>query len=321
MPRQQNEGLEPTGKRLSAVGAFVEDSATAAATAASRSQELHSSPSHDAPSGPRFKDQVNDVEPQSRVSSEVVRDAGRERSQEAPVRDTAAHAMDTIPAIVEAKAVTAQSTLLSETDESLYTRVTQCETIDDLGKMYQDKFFQMALERIEKEQEGAVTPEQLEDWAKNWALARGSMDHSSDAYQKAFQLDSDRRACLEFLKVMCREHFDNQGNETPDAKISKSDIVRMHHPIKRILASCLVMTRAQVLYKMKRFGPYPVGMHWYSAEHEQSSEFDTEGFREWNEPTLSSKYMFLWSMEELGLRKEKWLQRVFAPQRRVGSDA
>lgn len=205
--------------------------------------------------------------------------------------------------------------LLLGNDEPLLARIKRCRVIQDIENMYLDKSYQMALERIMNAQHGARSIDELIGWAKNWALALASMDHSTDEYHNAFERNTDRKACLELLKVMC-DNCQKSGN------ISVEEIVEFNdnHRVKRILSLCLVMDRAQCLYKMKRDGPFPVGMNWYAQKHADSDEFETEGFESWNTPTISKKYMYLYEMEELGLRGDPLLDMMFQPHPRISSD-
>jgi len=200
-------------------------------------------------------------------------------------------------------------------DETLFGRVKRCRTIQDIENMYLSKSYQMALERIMIAQHGLRSMDELIEWAKNWALALASLDHSTEEYHTAFDLNTDRKACLELLKVM-HDNCQKSGTITVDEIVQFND----KHRIKRILSLCLVMDRAQCLYKMKRDGPFPVGMNWYAQKHADSDEFETGGFESWNQPTISYKYMYLYEMEELGLRGDELLDTMFQPHPRISSN-
>jgi len=282
--------------------------------------------------GPDFKDQTRSVIEQRQLSPEAVREQLRTRrehhSQQATGTSDLALSDFTPPlsspvAMAYAFPVTTNETAdFSDDyiDETLIARIRNCQNIKDFETIYQDMSYQMKMERIVKAQSGAVGFEQLEAWAKAWALDRGSMDHNSMRFKNAFRLDADRRACLELLKVLSGLYWNKQGQVIPDSAVTKDDIVKFGAKrIKRILSLCLVMDRAQCLYKMKKDGPFPVGMHWYALQHEQSNKYNTEGFRSWNDPTISRHYMYLIEMEDLGLKGDPWLERLVKPHRRIES--
>ena len=197
------------------------------------------------------------------------------------------------------------SSLLSAT---LLDHIHECRRIIDINRMYYSDLYQKALGRIEHAQ-GDMDKEES---GHQWAIDLRNND------EKAYDLNKDRKAFLELLKVMCN-HWRDQEAEFKDAKIKKEDSVGKpfegEKKVARILGLCLVMDRAQALYKMTKPGSHVAGMHWYAKQHEQSEEFkDTvRGFRKWNKPTLDKRFVYLLDLEELHLRETPLLQKWSEP--------
>jgi len=196
------------------------------------------------------------------------------------------------------------------THNSFLARIQSCKGISEINDMYLDKEYQMALERIARAQQHLRSVDNLWEWARSWAVALARMDHNSPEYHHAFALNQDRKACLELLKVLHDLCFKS-------GVITVNDIVQFDdkHRVKRILTLCLVMDKAQCLFKMKRDGPFPVGMHWYSQQHLDNGLVDAS-FEEWNTPTLSRKYVDLYQMDELNLVGDPLLDVMFQPHAR-----
>jgi hypothetical protein len=201
----------------------------------------------------------------------------------------------------------------------LLSAIKSAKNNDDLESIYGSKQFQRALERLVKSQERAHTNEEKETWAMTWAFALGGKESDSQEYKNALALDGDRRVCFELLKRLVDLHWDKRGDVLVDPTVSKDNLKEFDHRIKRILALCLPMDRAQALYTMQKEGQHPPGMNWYAAEHESDGNYNTDGFRDWNDPTLSRKYMHLRNMKELGIQEDEWLERLLTPHARVGT--
>lgn len=177
--------------------------------------------------------------------------------------------------------------------DSLLERVRGCKIISDFQTMYDLPEFQFSLKSIENDQ-GDGDPE---DWAKEWAFKMRSND------EDAWQLNDDRKACLQLLYTMCDCW---KPEDKSKATVSKEDIEGKFRDrtVLRIMNLCVVMDRAQALYKMRVTG-HPVGMHWYAQKH--VDEFD-----EWKE--IDTNYRNLGGLGPLINKRIFWLVDLFHPK-------
>ncbi len=106
----------------------------------------------------------------------------------------------------------------------------------------------------------------------------------------------------------------NSAERNSIATVSRDDIVDTFKDrrVVRILTSCVVMDRAQALYKMKVAGR-PDGMHWYAQKHVDESEewkavnANYDGF-----PTINKRLFWLVDLLNLGGKVKEWLQPIKA---------
>jgi hypothetical protein len=186
-------------------------------------------------------------------------------------------------------------------DDLLLKHVKDCERINDFLTIYDSALYQASLDRIGVAQsEGGAD---AEEWAKEWA--RKLLVVVDDDNAKG--LNQDRKICLALLYRMCDCW---QPKNKSNATVSRDDIVDTFKDrrVLRILTLCVIMDRAQALYKMKIAG-HPVGMHWYAQKHVDESD-------EWKEidanydgsPTINKRLFWLVDLLNLGGKVLDWLQ-------------
>ncbi|KAL7570720.1 hypothetical protein ACA910_017842 [Epithemia clementina (nom. ined.)] len=203
----------------------------------------------------------------------------------------------------------------------LPTEEEQKYSFDDIVQKfvdaYDDESYQQRLSRLYMDR-GTKGPE---EWAKLFCL--DFRDNNDDA--RALMLNQDRKECLCLLYDMVDE-WKNHGF----SPAFEDTIVRVFKArrIARILGVCLVMDRAQSLYKMilpakTSDGKEILGMHWYSELHFQNDTFASNQERlEWKEllsnysgtATMNKRLYRLLYSEALGLQGDKEFARWSQPQ-------
>jgi len=82
--------------------------------------------------------------------------------------------------------------------------------------------------------------------------------------------------------------------------------------ISRIFTYCVVLDRANALYNMTLDGYTEPGMHWFADEHKNLEKWKTTLMGYPGFPTISGHYLYLLTVQELGLEKNEklveWLQ-------------
>mmetsp|Transcript_10421 Transcript_10421/g.22983 ORF Transcript_10421/g.22983 Transcript_10421/m.22983 type:complete len:484 (+) Transcript_10421:117-1568(+) len=105
-----------------------------------------------------------------------------------------------------------------------------------------------------------------DDWATSFYQS-WLTDPTNHVY---IALNRDRKVCLTFLYSVVDEL-----EKADDKPLFEQDLVEEFEVwrIKNILHVCMIMDRAQALYKMQLHGSPHVGMHWYSKRHLDSDTF------------------------------------------------
>ncbi|KAL7580352.1 hypothetical protein ACA910_004381 [Epithemia clementina (nom. ined.)] len=190
------------------------------------------------------------------------------------------------------------------------------ETLNLFVQKYDEPQYQERLNRIYKDR----SSHDPEEWAHKLYLT--FRDDNSNP--RALGLNQDRKACLNLLYdlVNAWEYFQfSSAFEEAMLTIFKP------HRMARILGVCLVMDRAQSLYKMvlpaiSPKGEMIIGMHWFSDLHFQNSNLSPEEHEEWRKllekysgtATMNKRLYRLLYSEKLDLRKDPVFAKWSHPQ-------
>ena len=182
--------------------------------------------------------------------------------------------------------------------------------------IYNEPSFQDRLTRLYKDR-GSQDPE---TWAENLYL----LFRDDPTNPRALQLNHDRKLCLTLLCELVNEWEEQELSVEFENAIRK---IFKPRRIARILGVCLVMDRAQALYKMVQSattedGNTITGMHWYSDLHVELETFETPSERDRWATLLSSYpgtgtmnkrlYRLLYS-KTLGLQNDQLFARCCKP--------
>jgi len=190
-----------------------------------------------------------------------------------------------------------------EKEETVAQKIESCISIEDFVNVYNSTVFQDSLKRLQKSQ-GSQAPE---EWAKEWAIRLRTEGSEADEV-----LNTDRKVCLSLLYKLCDKWKDDiNASVTDDSLIRVFKARRIH----TILSYCLVLDRAQALYKMKYPGSVSFGMHWVAKQHtEQMPEMWETKLEKagGGRPTMNKRFLWLLEFSELGLQGIdpifRWLQ-------------
>ena len=183
--------------------------------------------------------------------------------------------------------------------------------------IYDEPSFRDRLTRLYKDR-GSQDPE---TWAKNLYL----LFRDDPTNPRVLQLNHDRKSCLTLLYELV-----NEWNVKELSVEFENAIRKIFKPrrIARILGVCLVMDRAQALYKLVQSAPTEdgksiTGMHWYSDLHVELETFETPSERDrWttllsNYPgtgTMNKRLYRLLYSKTLGLQNDELFARCCKPQ-------
>ncbi|KAL7561081.1 hypothetical protein ACA910_020395 [Epithemia clementina (nom. ined.)] len=173
---------------------------------------------------------------------------------------------------------------------------------------YDNPVYQERLERLYHDRDS----KDPEEWAKELYLTF----RDDNVNKRALMLNQDRKVCLNLLYDMV-----NEWKEHGFCKDFELAIAKVFKPrrIARILGVCLVMDRAQSLYKMilpakTSQGESIIGMHWFCELHFQdTSMFSSDERKDWMErlskysgtATMNKRLYRLLHSEVLGLCYDK----------------
>ena len=173
----------------------------------------------------------------------------------------------------------------------------------------------------------------IEQWSEQWAKSLIPKDERSeseqltfdaDEYLEANRLDSDRKVCVEYLKILHR-NFEHMGSQEVAKRFPGRHLVD-------ILSCTLEMDRAKARYFITldtlREGKRR-GQHWFAEKHlDPESSWCRPKWQEYlrsyeGEPTISKRLMWLFDEEAFGLRTHTKLHKLLEPQKAcwAGNDA
>lgn len=165
----------------------------------------------------------------------------------------------------------------------------------------------------------------IEQWSEQWAKSLIPKDERSESEQLTFdaaeyleanQLDSDRKVCVEYLKILHR-NFEHMGSQEVAKRFPGRHLVD-------ILSCTLEMDRAKARYFITldtlREGKRR-GQHWFAEKHlDPESSWCRPEWQEYvrsyeGKPTISKRLMWLFDEEVFGLRTHTKLHKLLEPQK------
>ncbi|KAL7572679.1 hypothetical protein ACA910_010421 [Epithemia clementina (nom. ined.)] len=186
---------------------------------------------------------------------------------------------------------TTNTTPISVDDDSLLS------IVQSFCARYDDPLYQERLNRLY----ASLGNDDPENWAKNLYLSIRD-NNPTNNNDHATALNQDRKACLQLLYDLV-----NAWQASSDPRKFEEHIHHVFQPwrIQRILHVCLVMDRAQSLYRMQLPMATYYGMHWYCKFHLLAND-DPNQTHATIQATTTSKHVVIHPHELAALKASLW---------------